>query len=324
MDSNSSNPALEADTDLPEKANYEWAQFAAGCFWGVELALQRVEGVVKTEVGYSQGHAHQPTYPLVCTGNTNHAEVVRLQFDPIICPYTTLLQLFWSRHDPTTLNRQFIVLSYDYPWHEVENLASMCAYCSYGALLKLSTSNDINMSVFTSIREEELVEDTSKDSPTHAESSTLIPTISTLAEPNPIRPVTWAKFSAMFEMMKNLQQQFSRTKVNVLQYQLTYTPLELASVPIAPPTTISPTASPCHICHSRFHWQPSRSLEELILGSTPPIREQSQPQSLTKHRGAFSTSISLNEPLLDYISRFNAEARRVPRILIEVYMPTLI
>ncbi|GAA0153803.1 reductase [Lithospermum erythrorhizon] len=102
------NQALLPDLDSPEQPHLELAQFAAGCFWGVELAFQRVEGVVRTEVGYSQGHTHNPNYKLVCSGSTNHAEVIRLQFDPSLCPYTNLLSLFWARHDPTptTPNRQ--------------------------------------------------------------------------------------------------------------------------------------------------------------------------------------------------------------------------
>ncbi|KAL0385192.1 UNVERIFIED_CONTAM: Peptide methionine sulfoxide reductase [Sesamum radiatum] len=100
------NPALQPDSGAPVEPGLELAQFAAGCFWGVELRFQRVEGVVKTEVGYSQGHVDNPNYKLVCTGSTNHAEVVRVQFDPKVCPYTTLLDVFWARHDPTTLNRQ--------------------------------------------------------------------------------------------------------------------------------------------------------------------------------------------------------------------------
>ncbi|WCJ36162.1 Peptide methionine sulfoxide reductase [Euphorbia peplus] len=100
------NPALDPDVDKPEYPNHELAQFGAGCFWGVELAFQRLPGVVKTEVGYSQGHLHNPNYRQVCSGTTNHAEVVRVQFDPEVCPYSNLLSLFWSRHDPTTLNRQ--------------------------------------------------------------------------------------------------------------------------------------------------------------------------------------------------------------------------
>ncbi|KAK4489001.1 hypothetical protein RD792_004792 [Penstemon davidsonii] len=102
----STNPALEPDHDVPVESGLELAQFAAGCFWSVELTYQRLEGVVKTEVGYSQGHVHNPNYKLVCSGSTNHAEVVRIQFDPNVCPYTTLLDVFWGKHDPTTLNRQ--------------------------------------------------------------------------------------------------------------------------------------------------------------------------------------------------------------------------
>ncbi|CAL5327371.1 hypothetical protein CsSME_00007057 [Camellia sinensis var. sinensis] len=100
------NRALEADPDSPIEPGLELAQFGAGCFWGVELTFQRVEGVVKTEVGYSQGHVPDPNYKLVCTGTTNHSEVVRVHFDPSLCPYTNLLSVFWVRHDPTTLNRQ--------------------------------------------------------------------------------------------------------------------------------------------------------------------------------------------------------------------------
>ncbi|ERN06928.1 hypothetical protein AMTRI_Chr06g174860 [Amborella trichopoda] len=98
--------ALVPDTDLPDDPRLQFAQFGAGCFWGVELAFQRVPGVVKTEVGYSQGHLHNPSYEDVCTSLTKHVEVVRLQYDPNLCPYTALLDAFWSRHDPTTLNRQ--------------------------------------------------------------------------------------------------------------------------------------------------------------------------------------------------------------------------
>jgi len=93
------------DEDQPAPGN-EFAQFGAGCFWGVELALQRVPGVTRTEVGYSQGNLHEPTYEDVCTGATNHNEVVRVQYDPAACKYDDLLDTFWARHDPTTPNRQ--------------------------------------------------------------------------------------------------------------------------------------------------------------------------------------------------------------------------
>eukprot|EP01018_Ginkgo_biloba_P024446 Gb_20288 [translate_table: standard] len=93
------------DNDLAAPGN-QFAQFGAGCFWGVELAFQRIHGVTCTEVGYSQGTFHNPTYKDVCTGTTNHAEIVRLQYDPNQCSYDSLLDAFWARHDPTTLNRQ--------------------------------------------------------------------------------------------------------------------------------------------------------------------------------------------------------------------------
>jgi len=93
------------DEDQPAPGN-EFAQFGAGCFWGVELAFQRVPGVTRTEVGYSQGNLHEPTYEDVCTGATNHNEVVRVQYDPAACKFDDLLDVFWARHDPTTPNRQ--------------------------------------------------------------------------------------------------------------------------------------------------------------------------------------------------------------------------
>ncbi|XP_010452716.1 PREDICTED: peptide methionine sulfoxide reductase A3-like [Camelina sativa] len=93
------------DDDAPSPGN-KFAQFGAGCFWGVELAFQRVPGVTQTEVGYTQGIIHNPSYEDVCKGTTRHSEVVRVQYDPNDCSYESLLDLFWSRHDPTTLNRQ--------------------------------------------------------------------------------------------------------------------------------------------------------------------------------------------------------------------------
>ncbi|XP_014501455.1 peptide methionine sulfoxide reductase-like [Vigna radiata var. radiata] len=100
------NPALQPDLDIPDTPDLQFAEFGSGCFWGAELAFQRIVGVVKTEVGYTQGHTPDPDYKLVCTGTTNHVEVVRVQFDPKVSPYTDLLALFWSRHDPTSINRQ--------------------------------------------------------------------------------------------------------------------------------------------------------------------------------------------------------------------------
>ncbi|MDP5273939.1 peptide-methionine (S)-S-oxide reductase MsrA [Chengkuizengella axinellae] len=84
----------------------EKATFGAGCFWGVEATFQKINGVTKTEVGYLGGTKDNPTYKEVCTGNTGHAEVVQLEFDPKIVSYESLLNVFWENHNPTTLNRQ--------------------------------------------------------------------------------------------------------------------------------------------------------------------------------------------------------------------------
>ena len=84
----------------------ETAIFGAGCFWGVEAAFRRVEGVIETAVGYSGGGTAEPTYHDVCGGRTGHAEVVRVVFDPARVSYEALLELFWQVHDPTQVDRQ--------------------------------------------------------------------------------------------------------------------------------------------------------------------------------------------------------------------------
>ena len=82
------------------------ATFGAGCFWGVELAFSQNFGVTRTAVGYAGGNMPDPTYEMVCTGQSGHAEVVEVEYDPSKIEYSALLDLFWSIHDPTTLNRQ--------------------------------------------------------------------------------------------------------------------------------------------------------------------------------------------------------------------------
>ncbi len=84
----------------------EKATFGAGCFWGVEATFRELNGVMDAAVGYEGGHTENPTYQDVCTDRTGHVEVVEVDFDPARVSYEQLLDVFWTNHDPTQVNRQ--------------------------------------------------------------------------------------------------------------------------------------------------------------------------------------------------------------------------
>ena len=95
-----------ASAGEPESAKVKMATFAGGCFWCVEAVYQRIEGITKVTSGYMGGKVPNPTYKQICTGQTGHAEVVKVEFDPAKLSLEKVLAVFWKAHDPTTLNRQ--------------------------------------------------------------------------------------------------------------------------------------------------------------------------------------------------------------------------
>lgn len=94
------------DQIVDETMKTEIATFGAGCFWCVEAVFQELNGVIKVESGYMGGAIPNPTYREICTGTTGHAEVTRITFDPDVISFEELLEVLWTTHDPTTLNRQ--------------------------------------------------------------------------------------------------------------------------------------------------------------------------------------------------------------------------
>ena len=99
---------MENNTRLKSQSssNLQLATFGGGCFWCTEAIFKRVEGVVSVESGYSGEDMANPGYSDVSSGSTGHAEAVQIEFDPSIVSFSTLLEIFWATHDPTTLNKQ--------------------------------------------------------------------------------------------------------------------------------------------------------------------------------------------------------------------------
>jgi len=89
-----------------KRKQIEKATFGGGCFWCMEAVFERIPGVKSVVSGYAGGHVPNPTYEMVCTGLTGHAEVIQIEYDPAVVSFEKLLSIFWVAHDPTTLNRQ--------------------------------------------------------------------------------------------------------------------------------------------------------------------------------------------------------------------------
>jgi methionine-S-sulfoxide reductase len=101
-------------TDTTNTPRTEFATFGAGCFWQVEEAFRRLDGVIDTAVGYEGGHVDNPTYEQVCSGSTGHVEVAQSEFDPDRVAYEDLVRKYFEIHDPTQLNRQGPDVGYQY------------------------------------------------------------------------------------------------------------------------------------------------------------------------------------------------------------------
>jgi len=102
----SAAPVISNESTLLMKTNLAVAMFGSGCFWCSEAVFQRIPGVISVKSGYSGGKTKKPTYKQVCAGDTGHAEVVQISYDPQMVSYENLLGTFWLSHDPTTLNQQ--------------------------------------------------------------------------------------------------------------------------------------------------------------------------------------------------------------------------
>ncbi len=97
---------IKQENEMLENENFEKATLGAGCFWCIEAVFQDIIGVKSVVSGYTGGQTLNPTYKDICTGQTGHAEVAQLVYDPEVISFEEILEIFWTTHDPTTLNRQ--------------------------------------------------------------------------------------------------------------------------------------------------------------------------------------------------------------------------
>ncbi len=98
--------AMTLQAETKPASSTELATIGGGCFWCTEAVIERLPGVKKVVSGYAGGHMVNPTYEAVCTGQTGHAEVIQVEFDPAVISYDKILEVFFEAHDPTTMNRQ--------------------------------------------------------------------------------------------------------------------------------------------------------------------------------------------------------------------------
>lgn len=135
---------------MSDDKNLETITFGAGCFWCVEAVFQRLDGVQTAVSGYMGGHVENPTYTAVCTGQTGHAEVVQLKFDPTVTSLETLVDFFWEAHDPTTLNRQGADIGTQYRsaiYYENEQQRAVAE----ASMAKANASGDFSSKIVTEI-----------------------------------------------------------------------------------------------------------------------------------------------------------------------------
>ena len=128
----------------------EKATFGAGCFWCVEAVFERLDGVLEVEAGYTGGRIKNPTYKEVCSGNSGHAEVIQITYNPDLINYAKLLDIFWISHDPTTLNRQGADVGTQYRsviFYHSENQKKI----AQKSLVEIDQSDKFNSSIVTKL-----------------------------------------------------------------------------------------------------------------------------------------------------------------------------